>query len=110
MLVRDIMNRDPGTIAPEATLAEVQARHLRTHDPLTALANRAGLLKRPREALDRLRNVVGRVEAPWRPASAEAGFEIVRRRLLQPVADPAPFQDRAVGARAFAGLHRTPHQ
>jgi predicted AAA+ superfamily ATPase len=35
---------------------------------------------RGREALDRLRNVVGRVESSWRPASAEEGFEIVRRR------------------------------
>jgi hypothetical protein len=28
-----------------------------------------------------LRNVVGRVESSWRPASAEEGFEIVRRRF-----------------------------
>jgi predicted AAA+ superfamily ATPase len=33
---------------------------------------------RGREALDRLRNVVGRVESSWRPATAEEGFEIVR--------------------------------
>ena len=33
-----------------------------------------------REALDRLRNVVGRLESSWRPATAEEGFEIVRRR------------------------------
>ena len=30
--------------------------------------------QRGREALDRLRNVVGRVESSWRPASAEEGF------------------------------------
>src|SRR5207253_2401614 len=36
--------------------------------------------QRGREALHRLRNVVDRVEASWRPASAEEGFEIVRRR------------------------------
>jgi hypothetical protein len=34
--------------------------------------------QRGREALDRLRNVVGRLESSWRPASAEEGFEIVR--------------------------------
>jgi len=38
--------------------------------------------QRGREALDRLRNVVGRLESSWRPASAEESFEIVRRRLL----------------------------
>ena len=62
---------------------------------------------RGREALDRLRNVVGRVESSWRPASAEEGFEIVRRRLFEPLSDPAQFKDRDVVARAFADLYRT---
>jgi predicted AAA+ superfamily ATPase len=62
---------------------------------------------RGREALERLRNVVGRVESSWRPASAEEGFEIVRRRLFQPLADPAQFKDRDVVARAFAEFYRT---
>ena len=66
--------------------------------------------QRGREALDRLRNVVGRVESSWRPASAEEGFEIVRRRLFEPIADPAQFKDRDVVARAFADLYRTQHQ
>jgi predicted AAA+ superfamily ATPase len=66
--------------------------------------------QRGREALDRLRNVVGRVESSWRPASAEEGFEIVRRRLFEPMTDPAQFKDRDVVARAFADLYRTQHQ
>lgn len=61
---------------------------------------------RGREALDRLRNVVGRVESSWRPATAEEGFEIVRRRLFQPLSDPAQFKDRDVVARAFADFYR----
>jgi predicted AAA+ superfamily ATPase len=65
---------------------------------------------RGREALDRLRNVVGRVESSCRPASAEEGFEIVRRRLFEPMADPAQFRDRDVVARSFADLYRTQHQ
>ena len=32
----------------------------------------------------RLKNAIGRVESSWRPASAEEGFEIVRRRLFEP--------------------------
>jgi len=63
--------------------------------------------QRGREALDRLRNVVGRLESSWRPASAEEGFEIVRRRLFEPLADPAQFKDRDVVARAFADFYRT---
>ncbi|HUQ70192.1 MAG TPA: DUF499 domain-containing protein, partial [Planctomycetaceae bacterium] len=66
--------------------------------------------QRGREALDRLRNVVGRVESSWRPASAEEGFEIVRRRLFEPMTDPAQFKDRDVIARAFADLYRSQHQ
>ena len=66
--------------------------------------------QRGREALDRLRNVVGRIESSWRPASAEEGFEIVRRRLFEPFSDPAQFKDRDVVAREFAELYRTQHQ
>src|SRR3984885_7422829 len=66
--------------------------------------------QRGREALDRLRNVVGRVESSWRPASAEEGFEIVRRRLFEPLADPTQFKDRDVVARAFADFYRSQHQ
>lgn len=63
--------------------------------------------QRGREALDRLRNVVGRIESSWRPASAEEGFEIVRRRLFESLADPAQFKHRDVVARAFTELYRT---
>ncbi|MFB3901930.1 MAG: Swt1 family HEPN domain-containing protein [Acidobacteriota bacterium] len=65
--------------------------------------------RRGREALERLRNVVGRIESSWRPATAEEGFEIVRRRLFEPMSDPAQFKDRDVVARAFADLYRTQH-
>ena len=61
---------------------------------------------RGREALDRLRNVVGRVESSWRPATAEEGFEIVRRRLFEPLAGADAFKQRDVTARAFADLYR----
>lgn len=66
--------------------------------------------QRGREALDRLRNVVGRVESSWRPASAEEGFEIVRRRLFEPLTDSAQFKERDVVARSFADFYRTQQQ
>ncbi|MBX6366032.1 MAG: ATP-binding protein, partial [Gemmatimonadetes bacterium] len=65
---------------------------------------------RGREALDRLRNVIGRVESSWRPASAEEGFEIVRRRLFEPLTERAQFVDRDNVARAFADHYRTQRQ
>jgi len=60
---------------------------------------------RGREALDRLRNVVGRLESSWRPATAEEGFEIVRRRLFEPLIGAEAFKQRDVTARAFADLY-----
>ncbi len=66
--------------------------------------------RRGREALDRLGNIIGRIESSWRPASAEEGFEIVRRRLFEPLAGSARYTDRDVVARAFAELYRSQHQ
>ena len=66
--------------------------------------------QRGREALDRLRNVVGRIESSWRPAGAEESFEIVRRRLFEPFTDPVQFKDRDVVARTFSEFYRTQHQ
>lgn len=65
---------------------------------------------RGRAALARLRNVIGRVESSWAPASTEEGFEIVRRRLFEPVVDRAQFVARDTVARDFADLYRTQHQ
>jgi predicted AAA+ superfamily ATPase len=65
---------------------------------------------RGREALNRLRNVIGRLEASWRPATAEEGFEIVRRRLFEPLVDPDQFKQRDVVARAFYDFYRSQHQ
>ncbi|MGE5619338.1 MAG: Swt1 family HEPN domain-containing protein [Sphingomonadaceae bacterium] len=66
--------------------------------------------QRGRAALDRLRNAVGRVEASWRPASAEEGFEIVRQRLFEPLVEQWQFVARDAVARAFYDLYRTQHQ
>jgi predicted AAA+ superfamily ATPase len=60
-------------------------------------------------ALARLKNAVGRVESSWRPASSDEGFEIVRRRLFQPIpVDQFPARDAV--ARAFAEMYAAQHQ
>src|SRR5579859_3135356 len=66
--------------------------------------------ERGRAALERLRNAVGRVEASWRPASAEEGFEIVRRRLFEPLVEREKFVARDTVARAFYEMYRTQQQ
>jgi hypothetical protein len=65
---------------------------------------------RGRAALARLKNVIGRIEASWAPASTEEGFEIVRRRLFEPLVDREQFTGRDNVSRAFADLYRTQHQ
>src|SRR5271165_2450674 len=66
--------------------------------------------ERGRAALDRLRNAVGRVEASWRPASAEEGFEIVRRRLFEPLVEKDQFVARDTVAIAFNEMYRANRQ
>ncbi|MDR7897417.1 MULTISPECIES: Swt1 family HEPN domain-containing protein [unclassified Thermosynechococcus] len=61
---------------------------------------------RGKEALERLKNAIGRVESPWRPASAEESFEIVRRRLFQPITDPNLFVQRDAVVKAFMDMYR----
>ena len=66
--------------------------------------------ERGRAALNRLRNAVGRLESSWRPATAEEGFEIVRRRLFEPITSREQFVARDAVARAFFDLYRTQQQ
>ena len=64
---------------------------------------------RGREALNRLGNVVGRLESAWRPATAEEGFAIVRRRLFAPM-DQEAYKQRDVVARSFVDFYQGQHQ
>jgi hypothetical protein len=55
--------------------------------------------------VQRFSNLLGRVESAWRPASVEEGFEIVRRRLFQPITTDK-IADRDSVVRGFADLYR----
>ncbi len=58
------------------------------------------------QALTRLEHTFGRMEFNWRPASAEESYEIVRRRLFEPITDPRLFADRDAVVRAFGTQYR----
>jgi predicted AAA+ superfamily ATPase len=58
------------------------------------------------EALKRLQNVFTRVQSPWKPATTEEGFEIVRRRLFQTVDDPKKSAQIDAVAREFSKWYR----
>jgi predicted AAA+ superfamily ATPase len=57
-------------------------------------------------ALEKLKDTIGRIESSWRPASADEGFEIVRRRLFQPMAERESFAARDAVIKAFATMYR----
>ena len=60
---------------------------------------------RGRTALERLKNVVTRTAAQWQPASPDESFEIVRRRLFDPIPpDRAKVRDGVI--RAFSEMYR----
>jgi predicted AAA+ superfamily ATPase len=65
---------------------------------------------RGHEALERLKNAIGRVESPWRPASAEETYEIVRRRLFESITDPSRFAARDAVIKRFMELYRATPQ
>ena len=58
-----------------------------------------------RNALQRLEKIFGRVQSAWTPASGIETFEIVRRRLFQPL-DEAGEKARDDTVRAFRRLYR----
>ena len=60
---------------------------------------------RGRDALGRLAHVVGRVATVWQPATSEEGFEIVRRRLFEPL-DGKAREARDLTARRFGAVYR----
>ena len=60
------------------------------------------------QALDVLKNVFQRVAKPWRPATGDEGFEIVRRRLFEPIAGRDNFAARDAVINAFAKMYAQP--
>ncbi len=56
-------------------------------------------------ALEKLKNVVARKAAQWQPASPDESFEIVKRRLFDPIAeDQVRVRDGVIGA--FCEMYR----
>lgn len=56
------------------------------------------------KALASLKHVVHRVDAPWRPAAAQESFEIVRRRLFEPLT-PEAIKGRDEVVQRFGELY-----
>nr|BBH92994.1 hypothetical protein KTA_11930 [Thermogemmatispora argillosa] len=63
-----------------------------------------------KEALARLSQIFGRIEAPWSPAAPEESFEIVRRRLFQDLTTPEQFKVRDTVARTFVNFYQQHQQ
>ena len=61
--------------------------------------------ERGKIALQRLQHVCGRIAAPWSPADAKEGFEIVRRRLFEPLESSQKADTRNRVAAKFRALY-----
>jgi predicted AAA+ superfamily ATPase len=61
--------------------------------------------ERGKAALRRLEKVFGRVQSPWLPASGDETYEIIRRRLFQPL-DAEGEKAREEIVKAFHDLYR----
>lgn len=59
-----------------------------------------------REALKRLTNVTNRLAETWQPATGDESYEIVRRRLFQPLSEEAE-AERDATAEALGRLYRS---
>ncbi len=60
-----------------------------------------------KQALARLKQVFERVQVPWRPASTEEGYEIVRRRLFEPLMSPELKHARDSVILAYMNLYKS---
>ena len=58
------------------------------------------------QALERLKHTFGRMESAWLAASPEEGFEIVRRRLFEPITDKSDHISRDAVIRAFIAMYK----
>lgn len=61
-------------------------------------------------AAEELGNIVGRIESPWSAATTEESFEIVTRRLFNPVTSQEQYQKRDAVAKVFADFYRVNQQ
>lgn len=57
------------------------------------------------KALEGLRNVLQRIATEWRPASPNEGFEIVRRRLFEPIPTDQAGAHRDAVVRSFKEMY-----
>ncbi|SEO85319.1 Swt1 family HEPN domain-containing protein [Aquisalimonas asiatica] len=58
------------------------------------------------QALERLKNTFSRIESAWQPATADEGFEIVRRRLFEPIAEREDYAARDAVIKAFIDMYK----
>lgn len=57
------------------------------------------------EALKELANFIRRVDNPWTPATPTEGYEIVRRRLFEPITERDAIAARAATVKAFQDMY-----
>jgi len=59
------------------------------------------------QALDRLKNTFSRIQSAWQSATADESFEIVRRRLFEPIVEQEANAARDAVIKAFMDMYRS---
>ncbi len=100
-----------GTFEAQATFAQAITEAAKAVDKTLVLASIPASKieiggENGERALDTLKDVFQRVGKPWRPASGDEGFEIVRRRLFEPMTDKESFALRDAVVAGFAKMYR----
>ena len=99
-----------GDFEAQATFAQALTEAAKTVDQMLVVASIPSSDievggQNGKHALTVLKNVFERVGKTWRPASADEGFEIVRRRLFEPIVDKARFAERDAIIDAFSRMY-----
>lgn len=99
-LTETVRNVDHAMLVVSIPASDSVSPHMHTQTTDIEVGGERGF-----QALHRLKNVIGRIESAWRPASQEESYAIVRRRLFDDISDAKLFKNRDAVIDAFMDMY-----
>lgn len=99
-LTETVRNVDHAMLVVSIPASDSVSPHMQTQTSDVEVGGERGF-----QALHRLKNVIGRIESAWRPASQEESYAIVRRRLFDDINDAKLFKNRDAVIDAFMDMY-----
>ncbi len=99
-LTETVRNVDHAMLVVSIPASDSVSPHMQTQTMDVEVGGERGF-----QALHRLKNVIGRIESAWRPASQEESYAIVRRRLFDDITDAKLFKKRDAVIDAFMDMY-----